>query len=146
VKVARILCLDVGDKRIGVALSDPLGILASPLTIIERRNHDADIAGITGLVTAYQAARVVVGLPLSLSGKISQQTGKVQVFAAELAAAMAVPLTFHNESLSTITAQELLKQRGRKHGHKIEHDDAAAACVILQSYLDENPVAQHLSD
>ncbi len=138
----RILCLDVGDKRIGVALSDPLGILASPLTIIERRDEAVDIASIAGLVATHRAARVVVGLPVSLSGKISQQAEKVKAFADSLSAGIPVPLVFRDESLSTVTAQELLRQAGRKRKDRPKHDDAAAACVILQGYLDEEHVSE----
>jgi putative Holliday junction resolvase len=140
----RILCLDVGDKRIGIALSDPLEILASPLTIIERRDEETDIKSIIGLITAHKAGKLVVGLPVSLTGKISQQAEKVKAFTAGLAGSISVPLVFWDESLSTVTAQELLKHSSNRRKDKHKQDDAAAAAVILQSYLEENLPAQPL--
>jgi putative Holliday junction resolvase len=140
----RILCLDIGDKRIGIALSDPLEILASPITIIERRDEETDIKSIVGLITSHNAGKLVVGLPVSLTGKISQQAEKVKAFTAKLAGSISVPLVFWDESLSTIMAQELLKHSGRKRKYKNQQDDAAAAAVILQSYLEKNLPAQPL--
>jgi putative Holliday junction resolvase len=140
----RILCLDIGDKRIGIALSDPLEILASPHSIIERRDEETDIKSIVSFITGHKVGRLVVGLPVSLTGKISQQAEKVKAFTAKLAGSISVPLVFWDESLSTVTAQELLKHSSSRRKDKHKQDDAAAAAVILQSYLEENLPAQPL--
>jgi putative holliday junction resolvase len=132
------LCLDVGDKRIGVALSDPLGILASPLTIIERTNETADVEKIVSLINQHQAKEVIIGLPLSLSGRAGEQADKVQVFITHLTQHTGIPLILRDERLSTVSAQRLMREsRPKKTKEKIR-DDAFAAAVILQSYLDES--------
>ena len=136
----RILCLDVGDRRIGTALSDPLQLIASPLGIIERVNEETDLQAVSTIATQHFAGRVVVGLPVSLAGNISRQAEKVQLFTAALAGLLEVPVVPWNEGLSTVTAREIMAgNRARKKGRKPVHDDAVAAAVILQSYLDENP-------
>ena len=135
----RILCLDMGDKRIGTALSDPLEILASPLGIIERTDIDADIKCIIDLVAQHRAGRVVVGMPVSMSGNVSQQGQKVMAFVIGLTPLLSVPVVFWNEGLSTVTARELYRQgHTRKKQETPKHDDALAAAVILQEYLNEN--------
>jgi putative Holliday junction resolvase len=135
----RILCLDVGDKRIGTALSDPLEILASPLGIIEREDYDTDFKHIMELIAQHKAGRVVVGMPVSLTGKVSEQARKVMAFTVGLVPRLSVPLVFWNEGLSTVTARELYRQgHTRKKQEMPKHDDALAAAVILQEYLNEN--------
>jgi len=143
----RILCLDIGDKRIGTALSDPLEILASPLGIVERTDIDADIKCVIGLVAQHKAGRVVVGMPVSLTGKVSQQGQKVMAFVVGLAPQLGVPVVFWNEGLSTVTARELYRQgHARKKQEMPKHDDALAAAVILQEYLNENRPPQTPSE
>ncbi|MBI2869733.1 MAG: Holliday junction resolvase RuvX [Chloroflexi bacterium] len=127
----------MGDRRIGVALSDPEGILATPLTIIERTG--SEIRAIVALVEQHKVGRVVVGLPYSMNGSLGQQAVKVQEFTAELAANIKVPMVFRDERLSTVSARRLLRA-GRKTSRKAPwktRDDAAAAALILQDFLDE---------
>jgi len=130
----RVLALDIGDKRIGVALSDPLGILATPLTIIERRDEPADIGTILEIVDRNQVGQVIVGLPLSMDGTVGPQAEKVKAFTGELSHRTEVPVTFRDERLSTVSAKRLLHEAGRSWKTR---DDAAAAALILQGYLDE---------
>ena len=138
----RILGLDIGDKRIGVALSDPMGILASPLTIIQRQDDATAIRLITGLITRHDVVRVIAGLPRSMDGSIGKQAEKVQVFVHKLAGHTKVPIEFRDERLTTVSAQRLMKEagtkkaRGRKAAIK-KADDAMAAALILQGYLEE---------
>ena len=127
VNVMRSLALDVGDKRIGVALSDPLGVLASPLTIIDRADEVTDIAAIVKIIEQHRVGSVIVGLPLSPDGGLGSQ-------AEELRLSVAVPIEYRDERLSTVTARRLM--RSAKKDRKAR-DDAMAAMVILQSYLDE---------
>ncbi|HEY83431.1 MAG TPA: Holliday junction resolvase RuvX [Dehalococcoidia bacterium] len=133
----RSLGLDIGDRRIGVALSDPQGILASPLTIIERQDELADIAAIVNIANQNQVGRIIVGLPLSMDGSFSEQTEKVRDFIQKLSEHTDIPVEFRDERLSTLAAQRLMRPL-RKTGKKLRHDDAAAAALILQSYLDES--------
>ncbi len=134
----RILGLDIGDRRIGVALSDPTGLLARPLTIIQRKGEEADVAAIVRLVAEHQAGQVLAGLPLSLDGSLGPQAAKVKSFLGKLAPALPVPLETRDERFSTATARELRLASGMKKKKRQAPDDAAAAAVILQSYLDEH--------
>jgi len=131
----RRLGLDVGDRKIGVALSDPEGILASPLTIIRRSDNQADMAALIEIIIGHQVGQIVVGLPRSMDGSLGIQAEKVIAFKEELSRHTDVPIDFRDERLSTVSARRLLRM-GRKTKGKIE-DDAIAAAVILQSYLDE---------
>ena len=131
----RVLGLDVGDRRIGLALSDPLGILASGLGALERRDLERDIQAILALVEEKQAERIVVGLPKRLDGSLGEQARKVQELASSLSEVSPVPVEYWDERLSTVAAQELLRQAGAKKASR-GRVDAAAASVILQGYLD----------
>jgi len=133
----RSLGLDVGDKRIGIALSDPGGILASPLTIIERRNEKQDIESIADIISQYQVEKVVVGLPRSLNGSLGEQAEKVRSFIHEFCAQTGATVEFRDERLTTVAAQRLLRAATTKKSKKKVRDDAAAAALILQGYLDE---------
>lgn len=130
----RSLGLDIGDRWIGVAMSDPRGILASPLTIISRTDEPSDINAILAIIDQNQVGAVVVGLPLSLKGSIGSQAEKVQGFAQELSGHTKIPIEYRDESFTTVEAQRLMKmtKKGRK-----DRDDAVAAALILQEYLDE---------
>jgi putative Holliday junction resolvase len=130
----RILGLDIGDRRIGVAMSDPQGILASPLTIISRTNEKSDISAILALVDQNQVGVVVVGLPLSMNGSIGPQAVKVQDFTRQLSQHARVPVEFRDERLTTVDARRIIKMNRKSRKTK---DDAMAAALILQSYLDE---------
>ena len=130
----RSLGLDIGDRRIGVAMSDPQGILASPLTIINRTDEKSDIAAILAIIDQNQVGVVVVGLPLSMNGSIGSQAEKVQGFTRQLSQHVKVPVEFRDERLTTVTARNLMKMAGKD---RRARDDAAAAALILQSYLDE---------
>ena len=134
-KKKRFMGLDIGEKRIGVAMSDPGRVLASPLTIITEDNPTAAIAAICELVEKHDIGRVVAGLPLSLDGSVGRQALAVKAFVEELKKHLEVPVTYRDERLSTVTAEALAPRR--KKGSKKERYDAMAAAVILQSYLEE---------
>jgi putative Holliday junction resolvase len=131
----RILGLDIGDSRIGVALSDPLGILASPLTIITRTDEEADIEAIMALVRQHQVERIIAGLPLSMDSSLGKQAEKVKAFVRALCRHTEVPVEFRDERLSTVSAKRLVQ--GVRKTHKQTRYDAMAAALILQAYLDE---------
>jgi putative Holliday junction resolvase len=118
-----------------VALSDPQGILASPLTVISRQSEAADIAAISDLITRYQVEQVIAGLPRSMDGSLGRQAEKVQTFVRSLSRGLPVPLEFRDERLSTVSARRLMRDNMKRGGR---HDDAIAAALILQMYLDES--------
>ena len=133
----RILALDIGDRRIGVALSDPLRILATPLTTIERATPDTEAAidAILALAQQHEAAEILVGIPYLMSGRIGAQARITLDFAQALAECTAIPVTHADERLSSVQADRLLAQSGASTQSKGRTDSAAAA-IILQSYLD----------
>jgi putative Holliday junction resolvase len=133
----RCLGLDIGDRRIGVAMSDPSGILASPLTIIERGEDRAAIDAIINIVKENEVGRVIAGLPRSLDGSVGSQAQKVIDFADKLRAVLPVPLEFRDERLSTVSARRGMKESMSKKARRETKDDALAAAVILQNYLEE---------
>jgi len=132
----RVLALDVGDKRIGVAISDPSQTLARGLAIIERTSCQEDCAAVGGLVQQYEVETVIVGYPRSLNGTTGQQARKVEQFVASLAAVLTVPVLLWDERLSTVSAERLMREAGLRGKKKRERLDTAAATVILQDYLD----------
>jgi putative Holliday junction resolvase len=132
----RILGLDVGDRRIGVALSDPGEVLASPLTIIERREEQEDVEAVVALVRRHEVGRIIVGLPLSMDGSQGKQVDKVKAFEAVLCRHTAVPIEFWDERLTTVSAKRMV-QMVRKKTEKGVRYDAVAATLILQGYLDK---------
>jgi putative Holliday junction resolvase len=135
----RSLGLDIGDKRTGVALSDPLGILASPLLVFERKDEAADIEYILGMAEQYQVERIIVGLPRSMNGTLGIQAEKVKSFTEKLKQKSPVPVEYRDERLTTVAAKYMIEEAGGKRSgkHKKGEYDAAAAAVILQSYLNE---------
>ena len=133
----RVLGLDVGEKRIGVALSDNLGILATPLLIIEFSEETEAINRILSLVAERDIGKIIVGLPFSMKGNIGSQANLVKTFAEHLLATTSVQIEYRDERLSTVTAIQMMRDtHPKKPRHKIR-TDAIAAAVILQGYLDE---------
>lgn len=129
----RVMALDVGERRVGVAVSDPTGTLATPHTVVQRRSKAEDFAAVAELVAELDIELVVVGLPLTLDGEMGPQARRVTRYAQALAETLDVPVEFYDERYSTVTADELLIKSGRKCRVPI---DAAAAAVILQDYLE----------
>ena len=133
----RSLGLDIGEKRIGVALSDPGGILASPLTIVSRQDDKAEIEAILEIVSQNQIAKIIVGLPLSMNGRVGKQAERVKNFTRELCNHTDIPVEFRDERLSTVSARRMIREGKNRRAGKKPRYDAAAAAVILQGYLDE---------
>ena len=118
-----------------MALSDPLGIIASPLTIIKRDNNDADIKAVIDIIQKNDVGRIIIGLPISMDGSQGVQAEKVRNFALELSRYTEVPVEFRDERLSTVLAKRIV--RGLRKTSRETRYDAAAAALILQSYLDD---------
>ena len=120
-----------------MALSDPGGILASPLTIIDRRDERQDTEAILDIINQHQVRQIVAGLPRSMDGSIGIQAEKVMAFVQRLRSCTEVSVEFRDERLSTVSARRLMQATGTKKTKKKTRDDAIAAALILQSYLDE---------
>jgi len=133
----RSMGLDVGDRRIGVSLSDPSRTLASPLTTIMRNSDEQAISDIVKLAIKHQVDQIVIGMPYSLNGNIGRQAYKVMEFKGKIAQTIVADFVMQDERLSSVSANQKLREAGKK-GSKLKRGmDAAAATIILQSYLDE---------
>ncbi len=120
-----------------MALSDPGGILASPLTIIDRKDEKQALEAIINIINQHQVKQIVVGLPRSMDGSLGKQAEKVKAFTRNLCRHTEVPVEFRDERLTTVSAKRLMREVStRKPGRKVRHD-AIAAALILQGYLDE---------
>ena len=137
----RTMALDVGEKRIGVALSDPSGILATPLTAIQRTSLKKDLGEVLRLATENEAGSILVGIPLSMDGVARQQAHRVQQFCEALALEADIPIMTRDERLSTVEAERRLREGGAPARRRKEMVDAAAAAILLQSYLDGGRLA-----
>lgn len=132
----RIIGLDIGDRRIGVAISDPLGITAAGLETIERKNMRSDIYAVVEMARRHGAVEIVVGLPKNMDGSVGEQAQKVQAFCRKLARASGLPIVYEDERLSTVSAIRTLTLQGVKTGHNKELVDRQSAAIILQKFLD----------
>ena len=133
----RILAIDYGEKRIGLAVSDEMGITARGISVIERKSKQADLDAIAAVVSEYGAGAIVVGYPLRLDGSAGIQCGKVDRFIASLREIISVPVIAWDETLSTKEAEELMREAGVKRKKKRDMVDRIAAAVILQDYLNK---------
>jgi putative holliday junction resolvase len=135
---ARFLALDVGSKRVGVAVSDELGLTAQPvLTLQRRRNPREDLRSLARLCRRYEVAGIVVGNPLGSEGEVTSQALKIQAFAAELEQLTRLPIHLWNERLTTHEAHQMLYEAGHERQSHHRLVDQVAATLILQSFLDE---------
>ena len=130
----RLLGLDIGGKRIGVAISDEMGSIASPLTMIDARSNVAQ--QLDQLIKRYGISRLVVGLPIGLSGREGPQAQEVRSVAEALVESLGVELVYSDERMSSAVAEQALISQGTRREKRKQHIDAMAAAVILQGYLD----------
>lgn len=134
--MSRILGVDFGERRVGLAVSDPTGLIARTAGIFERRSDQQAAEHIARLAREWDAEAVVVGLPLNADGSEGFQARRVRRFASVLQEMLGErPIILWDESLSSVEARDLLAERGKPSRRRRHHDDVAAA-VILQSYLD----------
>ena len=120
-----------------MALRDAGGVLASPFTIIDRRDERQDIEAIIDIINQHQVTQVVVGLPRSMNGSIGRQAEKVKSFVQSLSKRTKIPIEFRDERLTTVSARRLMQAASTKKTRRKARDDAVAAALILQGYLDE---------
>ena len=137
-RLSRILGLDYGERRIGIALSDPLGIIAKPFTVIDRKITTDYISQLSDIILKNQVTAVVVGLPLTLMGKKSKQTEIVLSFINQLKEILSIPVMAIDERLSSIAAIKSLQKQNVKTGHNKGRIDETAAAIFLQEYLDSS--------
>lgn len=132
----RLMALDIGERRIGVALSDPGQMLARGLRVITRRSRQADASLIASLAREHEVEKIIVGHPLHLDGRAGEQARRIEEYARALQQDTGVPVLLWDESYSTERAREAMIEAGRKRKERKERLDAVAAAVILQDYMD----------
>ncbi len=136
----RVLALDVGERRVGIAISDPTGAVARPLQALERGSREEDFAAVSAVVAEYDVGLVVIGMPFSLDGTEGPQARRIAGYAEGLADYLPTRVVLWDERFTTAEAEEILRQsrseKKRRRARTSGELDAIAAAVILQSYLD----------
>jgi putative Holliday junction resolvase len=138
----KLMALDVGERRVGVAVSDTTGLLATPLAVVRRKSKAEDFDRIAQLVREQGAEGLVIGHPLNADGSAGPQARRIERYAAALSEALIadglnLQMLLWDERMSTQRAQQLMIEAGRKATERRGRIDAVAAAVILQDYLDE---------
>lgn len=131
----RIVALDVGDRRIGIAVSDPLGYTAQPIETYTRVGYGPDVRHIADIARQYETRQILCGLPLNMDGTQGFQTQKVRDFAAKLEEA-GLEVEFYDERMTTVLAESALLEADMRRENRKKKVDMVAAVMILQSYLD----------
>lgn len=132
----RILAVDLGERRIGLALSDEMEILASPLEVYQHKSDEASLQYLCELIKRRGVKEVVIGLPLDMKGHRGPKADQAQAFADELQKRVAIPVVLWDERLTTMQAQRSLLEADVSRAGRKETVDMIAAAVLLQSYLD----------
>lgn len=132
----RVMALDVGKVRVGVALSDPLGYTAQPLLTLWRKSRGEDMRSLLRLIRKHEVVEIVVGNPLHMSGDVSPWAAKVQEFADELRKRSTLPVTLWDERLSSVAAHEILDEAGHNSRNRKYVIDQVAAVVILRGWME----------
>jgi putative Holliday junction resolvase len=132
----RVLGLDFGERRIGVAVSDELGFAARPLPLVERTSRAEDVARIGEIASRRKVHTIVVGLPLNMDGSVGPGARRAQRFARLLGRELSLPVELWDERLSTAEAERALIAAGERRARRREVRDGVAAALILQGYLD----------
>jgi putative holliday junction resolvase len=132
----RILALDVGKRRIGVAISDELGLTAQGLETLQRKNNREDYAALARVAVEKQASMILVGNPVNMSGREGRQAEWVRQFAEALSARTGLPVKMWDERLTTVEAERVLRQSGISIQKRARAVDRLAAVLLLQNYLD----------
>jgi putative holliday junction resolvase len=132
----RVIGIDIGTRRIGVAVTDGLGLTAQPHTTLARHGGQRDLDAIAAVVRAFAAERVVLGHPLGPEGTVGRAARSAEAFAGRLRAALAVPVDLVDESFSTVEAEEVLLRADVSRARRKQVVDRLAAAVILQRWLD----------
>jgi putative holliday junction resolvase len=142
----RVMALDVGKVRVGVALSDPLGYTAQPLLTLWRKSRGDDLRSLMRLVRKHEVVEIVVGNPLHMSGDVSPWAAKVQAFAEELRERSGLPVHLWDERLSSVAAHEILDETGHDRRDRKFVIDQVAAVVILRGWMESKEVLAARAD
>ena len=137
--MSRVIGIDYGERRIGIAISDPTATIAQPLTVLRRRaGKRPPVQAIADLIAAHDAEHIVVGLPLTLAGDESDWTREVRAFGDKLAQRAGIGVSFADERMTSVVAERAVRSLGLKRSERErkERIDAAAAVIILQAHLD----------
>jgi putative Holliday junction resolvase len=134
--VSRVLGIDPGSVRIGLALSDPSGVIAQPVTVLTRRSPAEDMAALRRFIDEHEVDRVVIGLPRLMDGRLDAAAKTAQEFGKELARLSGRPVEFWDERLTTVAAERYLVAQGKRRRQRRADVDRMAAALLLQSYLD----------
>ncbi len=138
--MTRILGLDPGERRVGVALSDPTGTIASPHSVIDRRSVELTEA-VRSLCEEHDVEQIVVGLPTGLSGVEGPSAKAARAVGTALAEATGIPVEYQDERFTTVTAEAALLEGGVRRAKRRDVRDKVAAAVILQTYLDRKDLS-----
>ena len=133
----KIIALDIGTVRIGVATSDIMEIIASAYEVYRRKSLDVDVKHIAELINSLNAGLVVIGLPLKMDGSEGQSVQMAKSFGEELSKLVSVPICYQDERLSTVSAERILIESGMRREKRKDKIDSLAATIILQSFLDK---------
>ena len=136
---SRVVAVDLGTRRIGVAVTDGLGLTAQPLATIARHGGQRDLDAIAEVVKSYDAGRIVVGLPLSPEGEVGRAARSVQAFVERLRGAVSVPIDLIDESFTTVEAEDVLLEADLSRARRKQVVDRVAAAVILRRWMDAHP-------
>lgn len=134
--MTRLLGIDIGTRRIGIALSDPTGTIAQSLTVLPRRSWEQILGAIAGLIREHHVSAVIVGLPVRLDGGEGEAAAGARKFAERLRAAVEVPVMLEDERLSTAEAERVMIEADVGRSARRARRDAVAAALILQRHLD----------
>jgi putative Holliday junction resolvase len=135
--MARILAIDYGSRRIGIALSDALGITAQPLEIIHHTNKQADLGRIGSIIAEKKVERIVIGLPINMDGNEGPNVDVIRRFAAEIETRFKLPVELYDERLTTMQAERMLvEEADMSRAKRKTVKDKIAASILLQSYLE----------
>jgi putative Holliday junction resolvase len=137
----RVLALDFGDRRIGIALSDPLGLSAQPLMTLVRSSWDRDLERIRALAREHEVRRIVVGLPLDMDGGRGPRVRLTEVFIERVQRATGLPVIPWDERLTTVQAERILLEGDVSRARRRAVIDQVAAVIVLQAYLDSRRYA-----
>lgn len=132
----RLLGLDIGNKTVGVAVSDPLGIFSQGLLTIQRTSKKADAEALRELIDRYAVEKLIVGLPKNMNNSIGFQAERTMRYADFLRETLGIEIEYVDERLTTASAEMALIEGGVRREHRKEHVDKIAAAMILQTYLD----------
>jgi putative Holliday junction resolvase len=141
-----VIGLDIGERRIGVAVSDPSGSVATPLAVLDAASVLGDGRELRDMVEEYEAGLVVAGLPRSLDGTEGVQAQRVRAAVSRLAGFLSVPVTFYDERLSSAVARQAMSAGGVRSREQRGSVDMVAASIILQGYLDAERTARETED